>query len=154
MSVLFRRSFTGPVLLAALLAAGCDSDTAGPGEPQFSGTYTGTYNGSGGCNNETVSGGISFTIQQEGNTLTVTYSLAPAVEGVTILGGQATINAQTSRSFSGTITQPAVLSGTFTGELSAAGNSISGTVDGSATVLCSGAPQTVTVEADYQGARQ
>lgn len=149
----FRRSTTPLVLLVSISAAGCN-DSVAPAQPQFSGTYAGTYSGTGGCNDETVSGGISFTIEQEGSTLTVTYSLDPAVEGLTFVGGEASINTQSALSFSGTITQPSVVSGTFTGQLSAAGNSISGTVAGGATVLCSGAPQIVTFEADYQGTRQ
>lgn len=155
MSFMLRRSLAGCVLFAAVMFAGCSDDPADPGDPPpFSGTYTGTYNGTGGCSGETVSGGITFTIEQSGSTLAVTFTLNPAVEGLTIVGGQATIDTQTATSFFGTITQPALVSGAFTGQLAAGEAGISGTVDGSATVLCSGTPQAVTFEVDYEGTRQ
>jgi hypothetical protein len=155
MSLMLRRSIAGCVLFAAVTSTGCSDDPAEPGEPpQFSGTYVGTYNGTGGCSAQTVSGGITFNIEQSGSTLAVTFTLNPAVEGLTIVGGQATIDTQTATSFSGTITQPALVSGAFIGELAAGGTGISGTVDGSAMVLCSGTPQAVTFEADYEGTRQ
>lgn len=151
----FRRVPAYCAVLLAFTAIACDNDPADPAaDPEFDGTYAGTYTGSGGCQNETVEGGIVFTIVQTDLTLAVAYTIDPDVEGLSIFGGQAEIVDQSDRSFVGTITEPAVVSGDFTGELSTDDQRISGDVHGTATVLCSGVPQSVSFAVEYEGTRQ
>lgn len=120
----------------------------------FAGSYVGTYDASGGCNDDSQSGNIEFQIGQDGSTLTATYSLDPDFDGLTVYGGQAEIVAETPNSFVGTITEPSQLDGTFTGSLSEDGTVISGTVDGTAQTLCNGIPAEVAFNGSYEGTRQ
>ncbi|MFW6084298.1 MAG: hypothetical protein ACODAA_03715 [Gemmatimonadota bacterium] len=120
----------------------------------FAGSYVGTYSASGGCNEESQSGNIEFQITQDGTTLTVTYSLDPDFDGLTVYGGQAEIIAETPRSFVGTITEPSQLQGTFDGALSEDGTEISGIVQGTAQALCNGVPTGAGFSGSYEGTRQ
>lgn len=149
------KMFGLPVPFALEVAEdGAATVTVGDPAPSFGGDYLGTYSASGGCQSQNVAGQIAFSIIQQNQSLQVTYTVDPPIEGLSIYGGTAQIDSQTPTSFTGTITQPAAVSGSFDGTLSSDGTSISGTTQGSATVLCSGVPTAVSFTATYEGERQ
>jgi hypothetical protein len=144
----------------------CDQDMWGPAEytladltvnwtqgVDFSGTYNGTYSGFGGCNNEAVSGDVQFTIGLEGEDLQVSFQLDPPVEGLEFYSGIAQIDFSNPQSFTGTITEPSALTGSFNGELSEDGRTLSGTSQGSALALCENVPTTVSFQTEFEGTK-
>lgn len=126
----------------------------------FAGVYIGEYSGGGGCEDASGSGQIAFEISEDGDDLSVQFSLNPPIEsesGTFSEGaGVVRITSRTDSAFTATVVEPDFVTGTMTGALtqSDVGLVLSGEAGGTAEWVCGGQPTTVSWSGEYAGARQ